>query len=48
MAVENLVLNDPAAMDANLATNMPDANTQDMMANDLTNNDADTNLANGL
>ena len=49
LAVDNLVLNDGTAMDANLTANMPaDSDTANMMANDLTTNDADTNLANGL
>jgi len=35
----------PGGMDANSATN---ATTENMMMNDLTNNDADTNLNNGI
>jgi hypothetical protein len=40
-----MMANDMGGMDANLATN---ATTENMMLNDLTTNDADTNLANGL
>ena len=35
----------PGGMDANMATN---AATENAMMNDLTHNDADTNLANGM
>ena len=50
LAVENLVVNDPAAMngvttDANGVTNSDTAN---LVVEDLTTNDADTNLANGM
>ena len=37
--------NDLGGMDGNAATN---ATTENMMLNDLTSNDADTNLANGM
>jgi hypothetical protein len=40
-----MLANDMGGMDANLATNEA---TENMMLNDLTTNDADTNLANGL
>ena len=43
-AEQNAAL-DAGGMDANVATN---AETENMMMNDLTTNDADTNLANGL
>ena len=50
MAADNGLMADPAldgtgGMDGNLATN---ADTENMMMNDLTQNDADTNLANGM
>ena len=52
MATDNMTMdanammaNDMGGMDANAATN---AATENMMMNDLTNNTADTNLANGL
>ena len=38
-------LNGAGGMDGNLAT---DADTENMMMNDLQQNDADTNLANGI
>lgn len=41
----NAMTADNGGMDANAATN---AATENAMMNDLTNNDADTNLANGL
>ncbi len=53
LAVDNLVI-DANTMDPMNATTNMDANlmadpaTQNMMMNDLTTNDADTNLANGL
>lgn len=52
LAVENLVVNDPA-MDANMAANMAtnmsdDPATQNAIANDLTTNTPDANLANGM
>ena len=40
-----MTMNDVGGMDANVATN---AATENMMINDLTTNDADTNLANGM
>ena len=40
-----MLANDMGGMDANMATN---ADTENLMLNDLTSNDADTNLANGL
>lgn len=52
---ENLIVNDTIGADAaNVgvtdpnALNMTDPNASNMMANDLTNNDTDTNLANGI
>lgn len=55
MQVENLIVNDPAAMngatDMNaLGTDMNAVGTDmnGMVANDLTTNEADTNTANGL
>jgi len=50
MTADNMALDQNAAgtaggMDGNLATN---ATTENMMMNDLTTNDADTNLANGM
>ena len=53
LEVGNVVLNDPAmanGMDANAMGTMngTDANTANAMAQDLTTNDADTNLANGM
>ena len=50
LATDNMMLDENAAMnaggmDANLATN---AATENAMMNDLTQNDADTNLANGM
>ena len=51
MTTDNVVLdngmmaNDMGGMDGNVATN---ADTENMMVNDLTTNDADTNLANGM
>lgn len=53
LTVENLVVNDPAAMDANMSANL-DANvtmnsdTANAVANDLTTNTPDANLANGM
>ena len=49
-AADNMILEENAAvdaggMDANLATN---AATENAMVNDLLQNDADTNLANGM
>ena len=48
MAANDMMMDENAAatggMDANAATN---AATENMMMNDLTNNDADTNLSNG-
>ena len=40
-----MMANDIGGLDANAATN---AETENMMMNDLTTNDADTNLANGM
>ena len=40
-----MMANDIGGMDGNAATN---ADTENMMMNDLTTNDADTNLANGM
>lgn len=50
MVTDNMTMDENAAMnaggmDANLATN---AATENAMMNDLTHNDADTNLANGM
>ena len=49
LAVDNLVMNDPAAMNdtMNMDMNATD-NTQNAMMNDMTTNEADTNLANGM
>ena len=41
-----VVANDTGGMDANAMTNAGEE--ADMMANDVTHNDADTNLANGM
>ena len=47
MAGDNMMMaNDMGGLDANLATNA--ATEENMMMNDLTTNDADTNLANGM
>ena len=46
MAVDQNMMIDQNAMD-NIAA-APDANTQNLMIQDATTNDADTNLANGL
>ncbi len=56
LAVNNLIVdeNTAAGMDMNMGTDMnmdmnaADPATQNMMMNDVTSNDADTNLANGL
>ena len=50
MTADNMTLDQnaagtPGGMDSNMATN---ATTENMMMNDLTTNDADTNLANGM
>ena len=48
-AVDNTMVDQNATlggMDGNVATNAADENA--MMMNDLTHNDADTNLANGM
>ena len=48
LATDNMMTGDPAApggMDGNMATN---AATENAMVEDLTTNDADTNLANGM
>jgi hypothetical protein len=45
MALDQNLAGTPGGMDSNLATN---ATTENMMMNDLTTNDADTNLANGM
>ena len=46
------MVNDPAAMDANMTTNMDvnmaDPATQYAVVNDLTTNTPDANLANGM
>lgn len=51
MAVDNLMVND-VIMDANMTTDLNAMDgmnaTENAMVNDLTNNDADTNLANGM
>ena len=48
-ATDNVMVDENAAMtggmDGNMATN---AATENMMMNDMTHNDADTNLANGM
>jgi hypothetical protein len=41
----NASMNGMGGMDANMSTN---ASTENMMMNDMTTNDPDTNLANGL
>ena len=57
MAAENMMLDDNTMLDQNASidamTNMDanaavDANTQNLMVQDATTNDPDTNLANGL
>ena len=51
MTVDNMMIDQNAAMtgpggiDGNVDTN---ATTENMMMNDMTHNDADTNLANGM
>ena len=48
LATDNMMAGDPAApggMDGNVATNEA---TENAMVEDLTTNDADTNLANGM
>ena len=49
LQVGNLIINDTGDMNAAgpVDMNATDMNTQNAMMNDLTNNDADTNLANG-
>jgi hypothetical protein len=52
LAVNNLIVDENTAMDANMTMNMDmnaaDPATQNMMMNDMTTNNADTNLANGM
>ena len=48
MAADNMVLDGNATLDANLDANATVDDTQNAMLNDLTTNDADTNLANGM
>jgi hypothetical protein len=52
LAVNNLVVDENTAMDMNMGADMNmDMNattTDNMMMNDMTTNDADTNLANGM
>ena len=51
LTAENLVINDTMGMDGNMALdgNMAmDPATENAVMNDLTTNDADTNLANGM
>ena len=51
ITADNLMVNDTTAIDAttNLDANMAnDMNMTNDVANDLTNNDADANLANGM
>ena len=49
LAVENLVVNDPAAMNGMTDANgMTNSDTANLVVEDLTTNDADTNLANGM
>ena len=53
LAVNNLIVDENAAMDANMTMNMDmnatgDTATDNMVANDVATNDADTNVANGL
>lgn len=45
MLDQNIDVNAAGGMDGNMAT---DNTTENMMMNDLTTNDADTNLANGM
>ena len=45
MVDQNAAMTGPGGMDGNVETN---ATTENMMMNDLTTNDADTNLANGM
>ena len=51
LTVDNLVLNDTMGMDGNIALDgnvAMDPATENAVLNDLTTNDADTNLANGM
>ena len=55
LAVNNLIVDENTAMDMNMGADMNmdmnamgNATTDNMMMNDMTTNDADTNLANGM
>ena len=48
LEVGNVIMNDPAAMNGTAMDANMVGTTTDVVANDLTTNDADTNLANGL
>ena len=48
MAADNMMLDQNTMLDANLDANATVDDTQNAMLNDLTTNDADTNLANGM